>query len=164
MDGQERKPGRTLLVKNFGKDFDLSTLKGVEKIDESPTSAKFIEFKDVEDAIVAFQKLRTTGVRVKYAYYKLFVKFKTDVSDLFEDEVQGMVEEVLDQDIGFQTNAMNFKLYKKKGQFINCGEVVVDLLRSVKHFSKRSFSGAVAGRPVVFEIYRYRTNKPQNKE
>jgi hypothetical protein len=150
-----RRPSRTLLVNDSTKVIDVSTFSGLVSNEKTSTNSIFLEFASIEDATNAFEKLKEDSVRVKYAYYKLFIKFTSPVKNLSYDSLKELSKNTLQTDIN-DINVVYFKLYKKANELIGCGEVTVDRIGDVEKLIKRSFDG---GNDVTFDIYRFRINK-----
>ena len=153
-----RRPSRTLLVNDSTKSIDISTLSGLISNEKTNSNSIFLEFASIEDATVAFEKLKSDDVRVKYAYYKLFIKFTCPVKEITYDTLKELSKNVLQQDIN-DINIVYFKLYKKNNELIGCGEITVDRLSDVEKLIKRSFEGQHENNSLTFDIYRFRLNK-----
>jgi hypothetical protein len=153
-----RKPSRTLLVNDSTKSIDVSELTGLVSHEKTPSNSIFLEFATIDDATAVFEKLKADDVRVKYAYYKLFIKFTSPVKELSYDSLKEKSKEVLQTDIN-DINVVYFKLYKKNNELIGCGEVTVDRLSDVEKLIKRSFTGQYDDKNLDFDIYRFRLNK-----
>jgi hypothetical protein len=150
-----RRPSRTLLVNDTTKFIDVSTLSGLLSNEKTNSNSIFLEFSSIEDATQAFEKLQAENVRVKYAYYKLFIKFTSPVKNLSYDFLKDVSKTTLHNDIS-DINIVYFKLYKKATELIGCGEVTVDRIGDVDKLIKRSFGNE---NNITFDIYRFRVNK-----
>jgi hypothetical protein len=149
-----RKPSRTLLVNDSTKSIDVSTLVGLVSHEKTASNSIFLEFATIEDAIEAFEKLKQEDVRVKYAYYKLFIKYASSIQDQTYDTLKEKSKEILQNKIN-DVNVVYFKLYKKENKLIGCGEVTVDRISDVNALVRQNFDGG----DVKFEIYRFRLTK-----
>jgi len=153
-----RRPSRTLLVNDSTKSIDISTFTGLISNEKTNSNSIFLEFSTIEEAVQAFEQLKNDDIRVKYAYYKLFIKFTSPVKEISYDVLKEKAKEVLQSDIS-DINVVYFKLYKRNNELIGCGEVTVDRLGDVEKLIKRSFEGQNDNSNLTFDIYRFRLNK-----
>jgi len=144
-----RKPSRTLVLSG-DKSLDLSTMEGLLSNSKNNNAFTFLEFDTVDNAVKVYNYLREEKVRVKYCYYKLFVKFTTSVKNLSYDELKEKVKET----VGGQV--LYFKLYTKNEELIGSGDFTVDTLADFKRLLKQKFEVKLNDTDVSFEVYRYR--------
>lgn len=148
-----KRPGRTLLVSESDTASDYTTLTGLVAEVKTNKNSTFLEFETVEQAEVAYNNLREHHRRVKYCYYKLFMKFSTDISELSYDDIKATVKNVV------PGHVLYFKLYKKNGKLIGSGDFTVDKLVDFTALHKKSFETSTNDLQVNFDVYRYRMVK-----
>jgi len=148
-----RKPSRTLLIME-SKNSDYSHLVGLVNTSKTLTTT-FLEFDTLENSVNAYNQFRKEKVRVKYCYYKLFVKFMVDISSLEYNNIK----ETIKQTVG--GCVLYFKLYKKDNKLIGSGDMTVDTLSQFNELIKKKFETKVGDSDVAFELYRFRVKPRQ---
>lgn len=151
-----QRPGRTLLVNDKEKTIDVSQLEGLVTSSKTSSDSLFLEFSTVDQAVLAYESLRNKDVRVKYAYYKLFLKLTSDISELNYDKIKEAVKSVV------EANILYFKLYKKDDKLIGSGDFTIDRLEDLNNLIKKSFEVEVDGVQLKFDVYRFRIKRKLN--
>jgi len=123
-----RKSGRTLVVKISDSNFDKKIFQSLEGLIDNQTTrsgAIFLVFNKEEASINALNTLKTfNSVDVKYAHYKIFFKLDglTEGSDY--DQVKALHTQWISDNA--DGKVLYYKLYRKEGTFLNCGDLTVD--------------------------------------
>jgi len=149
-----QKAGRTLLVNDREKNIDVSQYIGLVSSFKTSSESLFMEFNTIESASSAFEALRENNVRVKYAYYKLFIKITSELDKLTYDQIKDAVRGSID------ANILYFKLYKKDDRLLGSGDFTIDRLGDLNNLIKKSFELEIKGIPLKFDIFRFRIKKP----
>ena len=130
-----RRPGRTLLI-NTNKDYSLEGYSGIQTSFETDNGSMFVVFDTVDNATSALTDLKENGVRVKYSYYKMFVKVKNkDISNMSYDDLKNLIKTKL-KSVDSDVNILYFKLYKKDGNLTGSGDLVLDMKDHLDNFVK----------------------------
>jgi len=125
-----RKPGRTLLVQKTSNSFDSSVLEGLEGLTSNHHTEKsnsyFLTFETLPHAMSAIRDLKadnSDSLRVKFAHYRVFFTLQglTDSSDY--SQVKNSHTEYITNLGG---SVLFYKLYRKQGSFLGCGELTID--------------------------------------
>lgn len=148
-----QKPGRTLLVNDREKTINVSQLVGLVSSSKTTSESVFLEFDTVENAEKAFEYLKNLDVRVKYAYYKLFLKITSNLDQLSYDQIKEGVKALV------ECNVLYFKLYKKDEKLIGSGDFTIDRLEDLNNLIKKTFEAEVDGHQLKFDVYRFRIKK-----
>lgn len=148
-----QKAGRTLLVNDREKIIDVSQYDGLVSSFKTSSESLFIEFNTVEQASLAYESLKQQGVRVKFAYYKLFLKITSNIEDLTYDQIKDAIKSSID------ANILYFKLYKKDDKLLGSGDFTIDRLSDLNDLIKKSFETEVKSTPLNFDVYRFRVKK-----
>tara|TARA_Y100000589_G_C26840417_1_gene501744 strand:+ start:131 stop:667 length:537 start_codon:yes stop_codon:yes gene_type:complete len=122
-----RRPGRTLVINNPEKEYSLQGYDGILNTFKTEKGAHFVIFNTVSNAENALNDLKESGVRVKYSYYKLFVKTSgLDLENLTYDQLKEKVLSKL-KSIDSNIEVLYFKLYKRQNKLSGSGDLVLDL-------------------------------------
>jgi hypothetical protein len=148
------KASRTILINDKEKTVDTEILVGLVSNVKTPSNALFLEFDTIDNSVLALEKLKDDGVRVKYAYYKLFIKISSDISNLSYDEIKEAIKTNSDG------NILYFKLYKKNDKLIGSGDFSVDKLSDFNNLIKKDYELDVKGTNIKYSVYRFRIKKP----
>ena len=105
-------PSRTIRVTHDG-DYSVSTNHGITRAENG---RRFLVFSTVDDAIKAYNELKTAEVKASYLTYSLFVKFQDELS---QDTLKTKI-------IEFAPNSN--VTYLRVDENLHTGKVVVDLL------------------------------------
>jgi hypothetical protein len=165
---QTKKYGRTLLLKPVNNvelsEKDFTSLTGMLMSSKTKTtSSYFLTFDTSANAQQAFDyvKQNMPNVLVKFSYYRVFFT----VSGLVNSSDYNQVKEQFVNYIESTTKAavLFFKLYKKAGEYIGCGDFTLDTLegmnvlldrdKGLKTFSLGELNGS---------FYRYNSYKSKD--
>ena len=147
------KASRTILINDKEKTVNTDELAGLVSNVKTASNSLFLEFDTLENSVLALEKLKDDGVRVKYAYYKLFLKISTDISNLSYDQIKEGIKANSDG------NIIYFKLYKKNDKLIGSGDFSVDKLSDFNNLIKKDYELEINGTPIKYSIYRFRIKK-----
>lgn len=161
-----KKAGRTLVVKTKSGNLEeslmkqLKSLNGLQSHNVSESKVVFLTFDTLEhskDALKVLRKDHGDSLRTKYSHYKVFFKLEGLSEDVKYDDVKTEHKQWVESQTG--SDVLYYKLYRKDGSFLNCGDLTVDtkegldmLLSPDKHKSFKLNSG-LSG-----TFYRYRKN------
>ena len=82
------KEGRTLLII---KEQANITLDNIAKDFISKSKSRFVEFSNLEDSKVAFDKCSANNIKCKYAFYNSFIRLKNVEPDTDEKELKNIL-------------------------------------------------------------------------
>lgn len=134
-----KKYGRTLLFKPMNgtemKEDYLSHFTGVVANTRTQTTGSyFVTFDTAENATSAYNyaKQHLTDVVVKWSYYRVFFTMN-GLSEEQSETSQTQYNTVKESFVKFleettKSSVLYFKLYRKNGQFIGCGDFTLDTL------------------------------------
>ncbi len=137
-----RKPGKTLVVTLTEESFEtkvFETLEGLDHFHHSDGSSScFLTFNNLENAVNAQKHIKTeyeSSVKVKYAHYKIFFKMQ----GLEESSDYNTVKKLHIDFIEKNTNAnvLFYKLYRKENNYLDCGDLTVDIKDGFDHLVKK---------------------------
>lgn len=168
-----RKPGRTLLVQKTSDSFDSSILEGLEGLTANHHTEKsnsyFLTFETLAHSMSAIRDLNednSDSLRVKFAHYRVFFTLQgldensdyTQVKTLHTDYISNLGGSVL-----------FYKLYRKQGSFLGCGELTIDTKETLdllvdKENSNREFTLQVGDKQLTGTHYRYNRKSRQEDE
>ena len=122
-----RRPGRTLVINNPDKEYSLEGYEGIQSTFQTEKGAHFVIFDTVSNAENALNDLKESGVRVKYSYYKLFVKTSNlNLENVTYDDLKKKVVDKI-KSIDSNIEILYFKLYKRQNKLSGSGDLVLDL-------------------------------------
>jgi hypothetical protein len=147
------KASRTILINDKEKTIDTETLVGLVSNVKTASNSLFLEFDTIDNSVLALEKLKEDGVRVKYAYYKLFLKISTDISNLSYDDIKEAIK------ANSEGNVLYFKLYKKNDKLIGSGDFSVDKLSDFNNLIKKDYELDINGTLIKYSVYRFRIKK-----
>jgi hypothetical protein len=162
------KYGRTLLLKpvnNFElTPDDLSKFVGVVSTNKTKTTGSyFVTFDSSSNAMEAYNYIKRSfnDVLVKYSYYRVFFTMTglTDTSD-YNSVKQQLVDFV---ETSSKSSVLFFKLYKKGGKFIGCGDFTLDTLDGMNVLLNRETGlKTFALEGLTGSFYRYNSYKSKD--
>lgn len=158
-----KKPGKTLLIKD--ESFDISKLEQVKKTTSVASNIKFIEFNNTSDSVEAYNVLTKNNVHVKFAYYRIFIKFTTNINDFEYDDIKTSLTSKL-RDNYKDINILYFKLYRKSNSFIGSGELTIDDFDIFQQLIQKSFihEATVKENKVNYQLFRFKKKQNNNAE
>lgn len=129
-----RKSGRTLvtIVKEGFDESVFQDLEGLVATHKTQSGAVFLRFETEENSVNALNSLRTTHgetLNVKYAHYKAFFKLDGLTSESDYDVVKTKHVKWIEQNVNGKV--LYYKLYKKDGEYLNCGDLTIDTKESL---------------------------------
>ena len=140
-DKQIAKPGRTILVKSKSNDvINLNKYEPiiglVSKSEINQHNSLFLTFDTIANSETAFSQINS-DYNVKYSYYKIFFTLSTNVTtsnyESTKNEIMKYIESVT------EANMLYCKFYRKNSEYMNCGDLIVDTIDSMKNLiSKES--------------------------
>lgn len=131
----QKKPGRTLLIKQLSMDDNLTLLfgelNGLKSTFKTEKSMSFfLTFDSVQNSTDSYEHLKTfdTQLKVKYAHYRVFFTIK----GLEENSDYNTIKNLHTKYIEDNTNGtvLYYKLYRKNNSFLECGDLTVDTKES----------------------------------
>ena len=131
----QKKPGRTLLVKQLNTEDDLTLLfgdlnglKSTFKTDKSMSF--FLTFDNINNSSSAYDHLKTfdTKLKVKYAHYRVFFTIKGLEENSDYNTIKNLHTKYIEDNTN--GNVLYYKLYRKNNSFLECGDLTVDTKES----------------------------------
>lgn len=158
-----KKPGKTLLVKD--ESYDLSKLSKAVKTTVASQNIKFVEFTNTSDAVEAYNTLTKDNVHVKFAYYRVFIKFNTNINGLEYDDIKASMSNKL-KDEHKDINILYFKLYRKDNKFIGSGELTIDNFDIFQQLIKKSFiyETSVKETKINYQLFRFKKKQSNSAD
>lgn len=120
------KSGRTLIV---GKSLDDLNYNGLVNSFKTNSGFTFLTFKDVVTSKEAFNILLENNEKVKYSYYKLFIRFNaSNFKDNLLEAKETLKKKILEK---INTDYLFIKIYTKNKSLIGSGEIILDTKQSL---------------------------------
>ena len=147
----KKLPGRTLLIKST-EPLDLSVFDNmdglVNKSEINQHNSIFLTFDTIKNSESAFALL-SHNYNVKYSYYKIFFTLSSSIDNSNYNQVKNQIMNYIESNTN--SNMLYFKVYYKNSSYMNCGDLVVDTIDSMKkliskeselkQFKTENFSG-----------------------
>ena len=148
--------GRTILVR--GDSIDTDGIDGIIKKKETRVKSQFIEFDTQENTNTAQALFTEKGHMVKYATYRLYVRFLAPCP-ITEDERDHLVRTIITGAIP-DAKVLYFRSYKKNEKTLDCGELALDKHQHAEDLVQQTLTDENG---LEIALYRYRSNRPANK-
>jgi hypothetical protein len=159
-----RRPGRTLVINNPDKEYSLEGYDGIQSTFQTEKGAHFVIFDSVENSENALNDLKESGVRVKFSYYKLFVKTSDlNIESLTYDELKEKINKKL-KEIDPNMNILYFKLYKRQNKLSGSGDLVLDLKEHLDALVELKTVDLEDGKMSLYRYVMNRNNKRNNNQ
>lgn len=164
-----KKYGRTLLLKPVdGYEItttDFSSLTGtVSNTKTKLTNSYFLTFDTADNAKLAFEYVKNSlpNVLVKYSYYRVFFTVSGLTNESNYDTVKQQFINYIETTT--QSCVLFFKLYKKNGEYIGCGDFTLDTLSGMScllnHENGKKLFSFADGLTGSFHKYNSHKTKP----
>lgn len=164
-----RKAGRTLLVKVLGGEFKPETLN-LEGLTNSHYTEKsnsyFLTFDSAPNSLNALRLVRkdfSTSVRAKIAHYRVFFTVENLNDSVEYNTVKTQHRDMVQN--GNNSSVLYYKLYRKNGKYLGCGEMTLDTKEGLDHLMSddglKTFNLECG---VSGTHYRYRTQNSTDHE
>ncbi len=131
-----RKPGRTLLVQQTSDSFDNTVLQNLEGLTSSyhteRSNSYFLTFETLTHSLSVYRDLRANHsehVRVKFAHYRVFFTLQGLNQDTDYSNVKTAHTSYINDNLN--GNVLYYKLYRKEGAYLDCGELTLDTKESL---------------------------------
>lgn len=131
-----RKPGRTLLVQQTSDSFDSTVLQNLEGLTSSyhteRSNSYFLTFESLPHSLSVYRDLRANHsetVRVKFAHYRVFFTLQGLQQDTDYSNVKTAHTSYINDNLN--GNVLYYKLYRKEGSYLDCGELTLDTKESL---------------------------------
>ena len=126
----QKKPGRTLLVKQMNDDNLEDLFKSLDGLTSTykaeKSSSYFLTFDNIDSSSSALESLKehTEKLKVKYAHYRVFFTIKGLAENSDYDTVKNLHSDYIKNNTS--GNVLYYKLYRKNNAFLDCGDLTVD--------------------------------------
>ena len=155
-----RRSGRTLVINSPNKEYSLKGYDGIQSTYQTEKGAHFVIFDTIENAENALNDLKDHDIRVKYSYYKLFVKTNDlNLENLTYDELKDKIKNKL-KGLDDNLNILYFKLYKRQNKLSGSGDLVLDLKEHLDTLVEMKTVDLGEGK---MSLYRYVMNRNNNR-
>ena len=131
-----RKPGRTLLVQQTSDSFDSTVLENLEGLTSSyhteRSNSYFLTFESLSHSLSVYRELRANHsefARVKFAHYRVFFTLQGLKDDTDYSNVKAVHTNYVNDNLN--GNVLYYKLYRKEGSYLDCGELTLDTKESL---------------------------------
>lgn len=161
-----RKAGRTL-VTIIKEGFDESVFKDLEGLvanHKTTSGAVFLRFDTEVNSVNAFNSLKSEHgafVNVKYAHYKVFFKLDGLTNEDDYDQIKKLHINWIEQNV--QGKVLYYRLYKKDGEYLNCGDLTIDTKESLDMLLSENKEYEL-NNTMKGTYYRFKTNKNRNDQ
>ena len=151
------KRGRTLIVNNT--QLNKLNYDGLTSSFQTNSGFTFLTFKDIITSKEAYLNLIENKEKVKYSYYKLFIRFnpskyKDDLNEAKESLKKNILQNI-------DTDYLFIKIYTKNKSLIGSGEIILDTKKSLDDLIK--LKSIVIDNSNTLNFYKFKVNKNLNE-
>ena len=147
--------GRTILISKNQEVNENTTFNNQVTLNKNTHGNIFVEFDNISNAKVEYDKLVAQNIKCKFSNYYLFVRFSLEKNTNKNDLINKISENLTTKFPNL--NILNINLYEKENKMLGFGQIVLDRLEDIK--SVLSDNTIKLGDDNIVSFYKYNRSR-----